>query len=154
MQEQAACCAVKMLEAAKADGVKINIISAYRSTEYQKKLFDEDVSKYMAQGLSFEEAFKKTSQSLALPGRSEHNSGLAIDLLSDEWNDLTEGFENTAAFNWLDKNAYKYGFILRYPRGKEDITGIIYEPWHYRYVGRGWAKHLKKSGKVLEELYC
>ena len=153
MNKNAACCAIRMINAAKCDGINLIIISAYRSADYQKKLFDEDISKYMSQGMSYKRAVKKTSESLAFPGESEHNSGLAVDLLSDEWNELTEEFENTKAFRWLDKSAYKFGFVLRYPRGKQNITGIIFEPWHYRYVGGYWAKVLKESGKVLEELY-
>ena len=84
--------------------------------------------------------------------QSEHNAGLAADISSMDWKgEITESFENTKEFEWLDKNAHKFGFILRYPRGKEHITGITYEPWHYRYVGRRHAECMKRMGVTLEE---
>lgn len=142
----------KMLCAALSCGIHLRVFSAYRSISYQKGLFSQDTERYMKQGLSYDEAYKKTALSIALPGYSEHNAGLAADISSADWEgEITEEFENTEEFRWLDKNAHCFGYILRYPRDKTDITGITYEPWHYRYVGTCHAKSIKKMGITLEE---
>lgn len=86
-----------------------------------------------------------------MPGTSEHHTGLALDLITPGYQQLDDGFENTAAFKWLDKHSAEYGFVLRYPKDKEDITKIIYEPWHYRYVGVNAAETIKANGWCLEE---
>lgn len=151
LEETAADCAAAMIEAARADGIELAVISAYRSVEYQQKLFQEDVEKYTALGMTLAEAIEKTSHSLALPGRSEHNSGLALDILADERDELTEEFSLTKEYKWLMKNAAEFGFILRYPKGKENITKIIYEPWHFRYVGKTHALDIMKNLLTLEE---
>ena len=143
--------AKQMLEDAKSDGINLNVISAYRSYDYQVGLFKKDVDMYMEQGMTYEEAYAQTALNVAVPGESEHNSGLACDILSDEYWKIDEGFENTKAFAWLSENAYKYGFIMRYPKGKTSITGINYEPWHYRYVGRSHAEKLHGTNLCLEE---
>lgn len=143
--------AKKMLCTSKKCGINLKIESAYRSNKYQQMLIDIDVKTYMNQGYSLEDALAKTLQSIALPGRSEHNTGLALDILSDDYDTLDTGFENTTAFSWLDINAHKFGFILRYPKDKTSITKISYEPWHYRFVGLCHAKRIKKSGLTLEE---
>lgn len=147
----ASCCAKKMFCFAKKDGITLKVESAYRSNEYQQMLINNDVKEYMDKGYSLENAMKKTLEMIARPGCSEHNAGLALDILSSDYNVLDEGFENTPAFKWLDKNAHKFGFILRYPKGKTSITKIGYEPWHYRFVGSYHAKKIKKSGLTLEE---
>ena len=85
------------------------------------------------------------------PGFSEHHTGLALDIVTPTYQNLDEGFAETAAFGWLDQNAAEYGFILRYPKNKESVTQINYEPWHYRYVGVEYAKAIKESGYCLEE---
>lgn len=142
---------IAMISAAQKDGVNIGVTSAFRTLAYQTMLFNRDVEKYKAQGMTEEQAHAKTAQNVAIPGQSEHCAGLAADLLSSEHWSLDEGFENTAAFRWLDAHAAEYGYILRYPKGKEDITLITYEPWHYRYVGVEYAKKIKESGLCLEE---
>lgn len=153
MDDRCADYMINMIADAKTAGVNLNIISAYRSVEYQQTLFDNDTKKYENQGLSHDEAVIKTSQAVAIPGQSEHNAGICADILDDGNFNLTEDFENTDEFKWLSENADKYGFILRYLKGKESITGIEYEPWHYRFVGVSYAKKIKDSGLCLEEYY-
>ena len=106
----------------------------------------------MNQGLSYMEAYKISSNTVTVPGASEHQIGLAIDFISDTYTSLNEGFGNSQAGKWLAENSYRYGFILRYPKGKEDITGIIYEPWHFRYVGIDAAEIIYNENITLEEL--
>ncbi len=120
--------------------------STYRSIEYQKGLYEKSINKYLKQGKSQEEAQKLTDEYINRPGTSEHHLGLAVD-----FNNVDEGFENTKAYKWLLENASDYGFILRYPKEKEDITGIEYEPWHWRYVGLEHAKKMKEQNLCLEE---
>ena len=129
------------------------VISAYRSYTYQETLFNSYVAKYIKQGYSEEAAITETKKTSAVPGTSEHQSGLCVDFYT---NSMTHGlnnedFEKTAAFRWLSENAYKYGFILRYPDGKTDITSYDYESWHYRFVGRKAATEIHLSGLCLEE---
>ena len=151
--EKNACKAMNnLLKAAAKCGVKICIFSAYRSSTYQQKLFDDEVKIYTEQGYSYSDALEKASQAVALPYTSEHNAGLAADVSSPElFGQTTTAFDKTCQFEWLDKNACKYGFILRYPKNKEHITGIMYEPWHYRYVGTPHACIIKENSLTLEE---
>lgn len=144
-----------MLNAAKADGIDLLVVSAYRTIEYQQQNFDNSVQDRIDnRGMTYDEAYADTLAEVALPGESEHNAGLALDIMSEEYTSMDDdGFEDTEAFRWLDENAHKYGFILRYPKGKQEITGIIYEPWHYRFVGLYYANEIKHSGLCLEEYY-
>lgn len=137
-------------EAAEA-GINLRIISAYRSFEYQQMLWEREVSHEMWGGLDYENAVAKVARTLALPGSSEHNTGLAVDIGRAEDTDVSDDFYRTTESRWLCANAAKYGFILRYPRMKEHITGIDFEPWHYRYVGTEAAELITKSGVCLEE---
>ena len=144
----------RMIDAAKEDGVDLLVVSAYRTIEYQQQNFDKSVQDRVDRGMSYDDAYADTLAEVALPGESEHNAGLALDIMCEEYQSMDDdGFENTDAFKWLDKHAAEYGFILRYPKGKQDITGIIYEPWHYRFVGLYYAGEIKKSGLCLEEYY-
>ena len=136
----------EMYNAAKKDGITLTPVSGYRSYERQKNNFENQIKEYMNQGMNKVDATVKASQIRLLPGTSEHNAGLAMDICS-----LSETFENTKEFKWLQAHAHEYGFIMRYPKDKVNITKIIYEPWHYRYVGTDLAKQLKSSGQVLEE---
>ena len=136
----------EMYNAAKKDGITLTPVSGYRSYERQKNNFENQIKEYMNQGMNKVDATVKASQIRLLPGTSEHNAGLAMDICS-----LSETFENTKEFKWLQAHAHEYGFIMRYPKDKVNVTKIIYEPWHYRYVGTDLAKQLKSSGKVLEE---
>ncbi len=146
--------AAKSLEAfikeARANGCKrITSVSAYRPYNTQKYIFDTDVEKLMQQGYSKEEATAIERKDTAYPGESEHQSGLAVDVLDDD-SSLYE-FESTYEARWLAENAWKFGFILRYPKDKEEITTYVYEPWHFRYVGRYHAKRIYDMGMCLEE---
>ncbi|MBQ9334182.1 MAG: M15 family metallopeptidase [Lachnospiraceae bacterium] len=142
-----------MLEGALKDGVNLVICSPYRNDDRQQMLFDRKVDKYTAQGMSYMEAYKTAAQAVTIPGSSEHQIGLAIDMVSDSYVSLNEGFGDTTAGQWLAAHSYEYGFVIRYPEGKEDITGIEYEPWHLRYVGKNAAKVLYEEDLTLEEFW-
>lgn len=143
--------AQEMLAAAKEEGLRIDICSAYRSVERQEQVFGESMKTRVKEGLSYWEAFSETSLNVALPGTSEHALGLALDLISNQYTELDERQEETAEAKWLKENCYKYGFILRYPPEKTNVTGITYEPWHYRYVGKEHAEKIMEQGITLEE---
>ncbi len=136
----------QMYDAALSEGITLKPISGYRSFTRQKNNFENRIAMYEKQGMNKVDATVKASQIVLLPGTSEHNAGLAMDICS-----LSVSFENTKEFRWLDAHAHEYGFIMRYPKDKTHITKITYEPWHYRYVGVEVATQLKESGMVLEE---
>ena len=136
-----------MMNQMKKDGItNIWIQSAYRSVARQKELYDASVKKYLQEGKSQEEAEKLTNEYINKPGSSDHNLGLAVD-----FNKVDNGFEKLEGFKWLQKNAENYGFVLRYPKDKEDITKIAYESWHWRYVGVEHAKKMNELNMCLEE---
>lgn len=136
----------EMYNAALKDGVTLTPCSGYRSYERQEINYNNKVSFYESQGYSPKDAKVKAATIIMPPGSSEHNLGYAMDIVCvDEW------FEDTAEFKWLTEHAADYGFIMRYPKDKQDITKVIYEPWHWRYVGVELAKELKDSGLVMEE---
>ena len=142
----------KMIAAAEADGIDLKVLSAYRTIKYQQNLIDRNVKSRMEEdGMTYEEAVYDVSINIAPAGGSEHNAGLAVDIIDRNHWDTYEEFEETKEFDWLINHCADYGFILRYPKGKEDITGYIYEPWHYRYVGAKYAKKVADSGLCLEE---
>jgi len=141
----------KMIADAKQDGVVLTICSAYRSVSDQKKLLDRKTMSMIVSGADIDLAYSRASRYLAAPGESEHHTGLAVDIITTGVSTLDESFEKTDAFQWLCENAHLYGFIIRYPKGKEDITGLSYEPWHFRYVGIEHATAIKDSGLCLEE---
>lgn len=140
-----------MLADAKKDGMKMVICSAYRSVERQEQIFNESMQERLNLGMSYWDAYVDTSRSVAHPEKSEHALGLALDLISNQYAELDKKQETTKEAKWLKENCYKYGFILRYPPEKMDITGIIYEPWHYRYVGVECATEIMEAGITLEE---
>lgn len=144
----------RMLEAGRAEGLRFEICSAYRSHETQQALFDEDVARYMAQGMTESDAIAATAQYTMLPGCSEHETGLAVDIVSQENQLLDESQAQTAETRWLQAHCWEYGFILRYPPDKSGLTGIAYEPWHYRYVGIDAARYLHEQELTLEELWA
>ena len=119
--------------------------------EYQRKLFENQIKKLTAQGLERKQAEAKARNVVAYPGTSEHSLGLAADIVSFDYQLLDEEQANTPELKWLTTHCSRYGFILRYPEGKTHLTGIIYEPWHFRYVGREAAKAIMESGQCLEE---
>lgn len=137
-----------MFEMARKEGVYPVAESAYRTKEEQEAIFAERVLEYQNEGLSEEEAIKETMVFVAKPGRSEHQLGLAVDINGD-LNRSTDA----VVHNWLFNNSYKYGFIQRYPKDKIHITGIQYEPWHYRYVGIEVARKMYSDKLCLEEYY-
>lgn len=127
------------------DGLHIIIDSGYRSYDYQVKIWDRN-SEF--KGVDY------TFNAVALPGTSEHQSGLAFDIgLLKDGKMVTDLAEEAKAYKWMADNAHKYGFILRYPKGKENVTGIMYEPWHFRYVGTSLACLLHDKGLTMEEYY-
>lgn len=138
----------ELCKAAHKDGVKLYIISAYRTDATQTRLFNNQVTRELNNNpsLTQEEAEIEAATAVARPGTSEHQLGLAVD-----FNSVEEDFEETDEFAWLEEHAHEYGFIMRYPKDKQDITAVIYEPWHYRYVGVENAKAIKDSGLCLEE---
>ena len=140
-----------MLKDAKAEGISLSVCSPYRDISRQKILFDRKIKLHMGNGYSYMEAYKKASQIVTVPGASEHQIGLALDIISSDYTSLDEGFGKTAAGKWLQKHSKEYGFILRYPKGKEYITGIDFEPWHFRYVGKEAATIIMDNGITLEE---
>ncbi len=136
-----------MCKAAAEDGITLVSVSAFRSYSYQDGLYQNRVKRCQnEEGLSLEAAKKKAATIVAVPGTSEHHLGLAIDI-----NSVVESFEKTKEFRWLQENAEKYGFVMRYPKDKQDITKIIYEPWHYRYVGVEHAKEMNDLDMCMEE---
>ena len=134
-----------LLDDALGEGVNMYIRSGYRSYASQEAVLNSYIILYLNKGYSYEQARLLALKWASLPGCSEHQSGLAVDI------NATGNTDSSTAYEWLAENAYKYGFILRYPEGKENITGIDYEPWHYRFVGVGEAKKIKNSGLCLEE---
>ena len=147
----------KMLADARSAGYNMYLVSAYRSHDYQVSLFNRKVNEYKALGYDDATAYSEASQWVAIPGTSEHCTGLAADIVSSTWynynSDLTHDFEDTDHFDWLYEHCADYGFILRYPKGAEAITGITYEPWHYRFVGIDAAKYIMENHITLEE-FC
>ena len=142
-----------MLKAARADGVNLIICSPYRDIDRQTMLFSNKVNRYMGGGMSYMDAYNLASQAVTVPGSSEHQIGMAVDIITDGYSSLDEGFGDTAAGKWLASNSAQYGFILRYPSGKEEITSIEYEPWHFRYVGVDAATVITDDGICLEEFW-
>ncbi len=142
-----------MLQAAKTDGINLAICSPYRNLDRQEMLFEKKLKLYMGQGYSYMEAYKTASRTVTIPGASEHQIGLAIDIFSDTYTSLDEGFGETEAGKWLAQHSCEYGFIIRYPEGKEYITSIEYEPWHFRYVGKEAATIMTQEDICLEEFW-
>lgn len=142
-----------MLQAASDDGVGLMICSPYRDMERQKYLFNRKIDRYMNTGMSYMEAYRLAGETVTVPGASEHQLGLALDIVCGEYTTLNAGFGETEAGKWLAEHSCEFGFILRYPLGKEYITGIDYEPWHFRYVGVDAATVITEEGITLEEFW-
>lgn len=141
----------QMLSDARKEGLSPIICSSYRTNAKQQKLYNNKVTQYKKWGYSSEEAKELASYWVAIPGTGEHETGLAVDIVSKNYQILDEKQEETAEQKWLIENSYKYGFVLRYPTNKKDITMINYEPWHYRYVGIDNATYMKEHDMCLEE---
>ena len=144
---------INMLEAMKAEGLSPVVCSGYRTLDKQEKLFNRKVTAYVKKGRSKEESYTLARQTLSIPGSGEHCLGLAVDFYTRSYHQLERAFEKTPEGKWLREHAQDYGFTLRYDEGKEEITGIEYEPWHFRYVGVDVARYLKEHNLSLEEFY-
>lgn len=142
---------MEMLDACRAAGYTPDLVSGYRTHISQVWLYENRIERWMDEGYNKEEATQLAGTSVAVPGTSEHQLGLAMDLVDASNYSLDETQESTPAQQWLMEHCWEYGFILRYPNGKSDITGIIYEPWHYRYVGTEISLELQELGITLEE---
>lgn len=151
LRENASKSLEAMLIEARANGITdVTATSAYRSYKTQVYLFDQRIAMYS--NLSDEEAYAKAATIVAIPGTSEHQSGLCVDIHNNPYGaDIS--FENTESGAWLAENSYKFGFILRFPKDKTEITGISFEPWHFRYVGRYHASKMYELGYCLEEYF-
>ncbi|GIN91906.1 D-alanyl-D-alanine carboxypeptidase [Siminovitchia terrae] len=145
LRKEAARALEKMFEAAKKDGIQLYASSGYRSYDRQKEVFQVETAR---------SGEKKATEAVAIPGSSEHQTGLAMDITSESVQYfLVEELEHKPEGKWLRENAHHYGFILRYLKGKEDITGYQYEPWHFRYVGVKAAKIIYERNWTLEEYF-
>lgn len=143
MRKVAAEALKELFDAAKEDGIYLAGVSAYRSRAYQKALFDSYVER---------DGYEKARTYSALPGTSEHETGLAIDVSGSDGKCAAQDcFAGTPEAEWLEANAHRFGFIIRYPKGKESITGYQYEPWHLRYVGKEAAEAIAEQSITLEE---
>ena len=138
----------EMFDAARAEGIYPIVREGYRTAEEQQEILDDKIQTYINQGYSQSRAEKTAKEWVALPGTSEHQLGIAVDINADK-----SKCSNEDVYTWLAENAYKYGFILRYPPGKQEITGTSYEPWHYRYVGVDAAQEIYEQGICLEEYF-
>lgn len=136
----------EMFNAARAEGYGLFVAAGYRTQEKQQQLLDDKIVAYEKEGYSKSEAERLAKQWVAVPGTSEHQLGIAVDINAD-----TTKSSSDEVYNWLAQNAYKYGFIKRYPSDKTEITGVINEPWHYRYVGKEAAQEIYSQGICLEE---
>lgn len=141
----------RMLADAEAAGLSMYVASAYRSYDQQRTVFNATMQDWINQGYTPLNAYDETKKSVAVPGTSEHATGLAVDIIASEYEALDDRQGETAEQQWLMEHCWEYGFILRYPPEKADVTGIIYEPWHYRYVGEAAAKEIHEKNITLEE---
>ena len=142
---------LQMLQRARDEGIELMIISPYRELAYQELLFNRRIDSYVRRGMSYLEAYRRTAMTITVPGTSEHQVGLAIDITSPGHRQLNAAFADTKAGRWLNDYSFEHGFILRYPKGKEYITGIEFEPWHFRYVGKEAARVIKEENLAFEE---
>lgn len=146
-----------MIAAAESDGIRLRLVSGYRDANLQQYLYQQEIQSYVAMGYSQAAATEEAGKWVAIPGTSEHQTGLAADIVSAEWlaagQGLTESFAEDVAAVWLKNHCMNYGFVLRYPKDKTEMTGIGFEPWHYRYVGTEVAKAIMDQGLCLEEYF-
>lgn len=141
----------KLKALVKASNGRIRVTSVYRSIEKQTELYYREVNLLINQGKPRSYAEEKAAEAVARPGTSEHNLGLAVDFLFDKYSSLETKYEKTETYQWMLQNCAKYGFILRFPKDKTHITGVMFEPWHYRYVGEEAAQEIMSRGLTLEE---
>lgn len=151
LETSAAAAYQAMAAAAAGDGVTLTLQSGYRDYAYQQGLFEKRTQKYLDKGYAQADAEALAQTIVARPGCSEHQTGLAADIVTPDYTEMDSGFAKTDAYAWLVRYAPDYGFILRYPENRQAATGIIYEPWHWRYVGVANAQAITASGLSLEE---
>lgn len=142
---------MEMINACNKAAPRVCVVSSYRTHEYQTNSYNRKVQSYLDKGYTQEDAEKEAATIIAKPGTSEHQLGLAVDIIDTRLWALEEEQETLPAQKWLMEHSWEFGFILRYPKDKIEKTGIIYEPWHYRYVGKEVAKEIHDSGLTLEE---
>ena len=141
----------EFIAGARAEGLSVYVVSTYRAYETQKYLFDRKLNEKLASGLGQDEAYAAAARIVAIPGTSEHQTGLSADITDRHYEYMNESLEDTALFQWMQAHCAEYGFIVRFPKEKQDITGIMYEPWHFRYVGQEAAQYIMDNGLCLEE---
>ncbi|MDO4293465.1 MAG: M15 family metallopeptidase [Eubacteriales bacterium] len=141
----------EMIADAKKEGLSLLVCSSYRDYKKQDQLMDESITRFVRRGMDYKDAFFKTKEQIALTGASEHHTGLAVDIVGTGHQSLDESQADTKEAKWLAEHAADYGFVLRYPKDKEEITMISFESWHYRYVGKEAAAYMKKNNLCLEE---
>lgn len=137
----------EMFDDARAQGILPQITSSFRTAKYQQQLLDEEIADFLCQGYSRSEAKELAEKWVAIPGTSEHQIGMAVDISTAD----SSRQDASIVWQWLNENSYKYGFILRYPEDKTEITGVMYEQWHYRYVGKEAAEEIYRQNVCLEE---
>lgn len=140
-----------MLRTAREEGLEPLIVSSYRTHQKQDDLHNNRIKRFMEEGLSLDDAIVEAGKWVAVPGTSEHQTGLAVDIVAESFPVLEAEQENTPEQKWLMENCWRFGFIMRYPSDKSELTGIYYEPWHYRYVGGEAAAEIYELGLCLEE---
>ena len=152
LEERTAQALYAMMDEMRAAGISdVYVTSAYRTFTYQQYLYEKYITDEENKGLSHADAVKAAERYSAPPGYSEHQTGFVVDFMTSTMSDLDESFERTAAFAWLSENCYRFGFILRYPQDRQAATGVVFEPWHWRYVGVENALAIRASGLSLEE---
>lgn len=140
-----------LIDGAAADGVQLLICYGYRTIEQSQQLFEKQIRQQLSYGLSQEEAVAEAKRWVAPPKTSDHHTGLALDIVTPEYQVLNHGFYNTPAGRWMAENCWDYGFVIRFPEDKQDITGITYEPWHLRFVGKENSLAMRENNECLEE---
>lgn len=140
-----------MLRDAESEGVLLKVVSSYRDLETQQNLFTDSVNRLLAEGSSYKDAFYRTRQNIAMPGKSEYQTGLCVDIIPAFAGSVDEAVSDSSEMMWLRDNCYRYGFILRYLEGKTEITGMEFKPYCFRYIGRTAAEEVMKKGITLEE---
>ncbi len=141
----------RMVADARKEGMYISIASSYRTYMKQVNLFKNKIKRLESTGFSHVKAVEEAGKVVAVPGTSEHQLGLTVDFLTGSYRVLDEGIRSTKEYKWIEEHAWEYGYVIRYPSGKSDVTGIISEPWHLRYVGVPAAKLMAEQGICLEE---
>ena len=142
-----------LIEGAAKDNVSLLICYGYRTLEQSQQLFEKQIRRQLANGLSQEAAVAEAKRWVAPPGTSDHHTGLALDIVTPEYQVLNHGFYDTPAGRWMAEHCWEYGFVIRFPKDKQEITGITYEPWHLRFVGKEHAAAMHEQNLCLEEYF-